>query len=167
MGYRPGSSVAAKAKQAQAAARVCASERRFLEKRLRSSANASLHARGRTVTGQAPAGRRRANAAASGGRAPRRPYATFRDRKGSLRRRQETWPAVDSRHARSGIDGAARRPPRAAYFFSSSPPSGAPCAGAVAPPGVTGLNGKLLNMFFAWFCICSCICTNMFFDCSM
>jgi hypothetical protein len=61
--------------------------------------------------------------------------------------------------------GDARRP-RAAYFFSSSPPSGAPCAGAAAP-GVTGLNGKLLNMFFAWFCICSCICTNMFFDCSM
>ncbi len=60
---------------------------------------------------------------------------------------------------------------RYAYFFSSSlPPSVAPCAGAAgdgAPVGAAGLNGKLLNMFFAWFCICSCICTNMFFDCSM
>ena len=30
-----------------------------------------------------------------------------------------------------------------------------------------GLNGNVLNIFFAWFCICSCICTNIFFDCSM
>ncbi len=47
------------------------------------------------------------------------------------------------------------RPHRiAAYFFS----------GSVAPGC---LNGNVLNIDFAWFCICSCICTNMFFDCSM
>ncbi|AIO95640.1 Uncharacterised protein [Burkholderia pseudomallei] len=45
---------------------------------------------------------------------------------------------------------------RRAYFFSGS-----------LPGGVAGLNGNELNMVFAWFCICSCICTNMFFDCSM
>lgn len=45
---------------------------------------------------------------------------------------------------------------RLAYFFSGS-----------LPGGVAGLNGNELNMVFAWFCICSCICTNMFFDCSM
>ncbi len=56
------------------------------------------------------------------------------------------------------------------HFFSVS---GLSCgvAGALlalfaltAPPGV---NGNVANMVFAWFCICSCICTNMFFDCSM
>lgn len=45
---------------------------------------------------------------------------------------------------------------RRAYFFSGS-----------LPGGVAGLNGNELNIVFAWFCICSCICTNMFFDCSM
>ncbi|CAJ3269172.1 Uncharacterised protein [Burkholderia pseudomallei] len=45
---------------------------------------------------------------------------------------------------------------RRTYFFSGS-----------LPGGVAGLNGNELNMVFAWFCICSCICTNMFFDCSM
>ncbi len=33
--------------------------------------------------------------------------------------------------------------------------------------GVGCLNGNVLNIDFAWLCICSCICTNMFFDCSM
>ncbi len=42
----------------------------------------------------------------------------------------------------------------AAYFFSGSDDPGC-------------LNGNVLNIDFAWFCICSCICTNMFFDCSM
>ncbi len=49
-----------------------------------------------------------------------------------------------------------RNESRRAYFFSGS-----------LPGGVAGLNGNELNMVFAWFCICSCICTNMFFDCSM
>ncbi len=44
--------------------------------------------------------------------------------------------------------------PRKRYFFSGS-----------VSPGC--LNGNVLNIDFAWFCICSCICTNMFFDCSM
>ena len=53
------------------------------------------------------------------------------------------------------------------YFFSGS---GLSCGAAGAllaltpPPGV---NGKVANIVFAWFCICSCICTNMFFDCSI
>ncbi|XHO04565.1 hypothetical protein ACEQUB_01452 [Ralstonia syzygii] len=29
------------------------------------------------------------------------------------------------------------------------------------------LNGKVPNMFLAWLCICSCICTNRFLLCSM
>lgn len=41
------------------------------------------------------------------------------------------------------------------YFFSGS----GPC------PGL--LNVNELNIDLAWFCICSCICTNMFFDCSI
>lgn len=44
--------------------------------------------------------------------------------------------------------------PRNRYFFSGSDAPGC-------------LNGNVLNIDFAWFCICSCICTNMFFDCSM
>lgn len=53
-------------------------------------------------------------------------------------------------------DGSRRRGRPAAnrYFFSGS-----------GAPGC--LNGNVLNIDFAWFCICSCICTNMFFDCSM
>lgn len=53
-------------------------------------------------------------------------------------------------------DGTRRRGRPAAnrYFFSGS-----------GAPGC--LNGNVLNIDFAWFCICSCICTNMFFDCSM
>lgn len=43
------------------------------------------------------------------------------------------------------------------YFFSGS---GFPC-------GAGCVNGNELNIVFAWFCICSCICTNMFFDCSI
>ncbi len=61
--------------------------------------------------------------------------------------------------ARRGTDRPAARAaaaglPRKRYFFS----------GSVAPGC---LNGNVLNIDFAWFCICSCICTNMFFDCSM
>ncbi len=33
--------------------------------------------------------------------------------------------------------------------------------------GVCWLNGKVPNMFLAWLCICSCICTNRFLLCSM
>lgn len=59
---------------------------------------------------------------------------------------------------------------RRAYFFSGS---GLLCglAGAPGAPaaftGPPGVNGKVANIDFAWFCICSCICTNMFFDCSI
>ena len=44
--------------------------------------------------------------------------------------------------------------PHVCYFFSGSEP-------------VPGLKLNELNIVLAWFCICSCICTNMFFDCSM
>lgn len=56
----------------------------------------------------------------------------------------------------SGVTAyAGATPLRAPYFFSGSEP-------------VLGLlNGNVLNIDLAWFCICSCICTNMFFDCSM
>ncbi len=77
-------------------------------------------------------------------------------------------PMRQPRYVRNRVESArlpkhganATMPPKR-YFFSSSLRSGAVC------PGAAGLNGKLLNMFFAWFCICSCICTNMFFDCSI
>ena len=65
----------------------------------------------------------------------------------------------DRAAARRGADRPADRAaaaglPRKRYFFSGS-----------GAPGC--LNGNVLNIDFAWFCICSCICTNMFFDCSM
>jgi len=41
-------------------------------------------------------------------------------------------------------------PGRRTYFFSGG-----------------WLNGKVPNMFLAWLCICSCICTNRFLLCSM
>ncbi|MGF6569340.1 hypothetical protein ABH945_001416 [Paraburkholderia sp. GAS333] len=62
---------------------------------------------------------------------------------------------------------ASFKPP---YFFSGSGfvcgvPGTLPAPAAfTAPPGV---NGNVANIDFAWVCICSCICTNMFFDCSM
>ena len=53
------------------------------------------------------------------------------------------------------------------YFFSGS---GFVCGTPGALPALTappGVNGNVANIDFAWFCICSCICTNMFFDCSI
>lgn len=86
----------------------------------------------------------RPSAISSGRRQPRivvPECTTATDRPASRRRR----PAA--RAATAGL-------PRNRYFFSGS--------------GVPGcLNGNVLNIDFAWFCICSCICTNMFFDCSM
>ncbi len=83
-------------------------------------------------------------------------------------------PAVRPHRYRTGTGLAPRLVPQAtrqttpaslAYFFSGSG-FGCGLAGTVefAPPGA---NGKVANIDFAWFCICSCICTNMFFDCSM
>ncbi len=60
-----------------------------------------------------------------------------------------------------------------AYFFSGVPAGGvavevAGVAVVAAAPAVPGVgNGNVLNIDFAWVCICSCICTNMFFDCSI
>ena len=53
------------------------------------------------------------------------------------------------------------------YFFSGS---GFVCGTPGTLPALTGppgVNGNVANIDFAWFCICSCICTNMFFDCSI
>lgn len=61
-------------------------------------------------------------------------------------------PRVAAPSLASGAAATSR--PRKRYFFSGS-----------GAPGC--LNGNVLNIDFAWFCICSCICTNMFFDCSM
>ena len=78
----------------------------------------------------------------------------------------EPAPCGEKRHANSvpsarlatgqthSEDDRRNQPP---YFFSGS---GFPC-------GAGCVNGNELNMVFAWFCICSCICTNMFFDCSI
>ncbi|SAL22787.1 hypothetical protein AWB69_01562 [Caballeronia udeis] len=64
----------------------------------------------------------------------------------------------------------AKRRASPAYFFSGVLAGGVVAVVAVvagvAP--VTGVgNGNVLNIDFAWVCICSCICTNMFFDCSI
>lgn len=59
-----------------------------------------------------------------------------------------------SRPRRPTARAATAGQPRHGYFFSGSDAPGC-------------LNGNVLNIDFAWFCICSCICTNMFFDCSM
>ncbi len=59
-----------------------------------------------------------------------------------------------SRRRRPAARAAMAGLPRKRYFFSGSDAPGC-------------LNGNVLNIDFAWFCICSCICTNMFFDCSM
>ena len=68
-----------------------------------------------------------------------------------------------------------RRRPAAARDSSPRLPQHCPQAGKHHRPyffsvdgGTVGVgNGNVLNIDFAWVCICSCICTNMFFDCSM
>lgn len=53
------------------------------------------------------------------------------------------------------------------YFFSGSGLSCDAAGALLALTPLPGVNGKVANIVFAWFCICSCICTNMFFDCSI
>jgi len=61
-----------------------------------------------------------------------------------------------SLYCEPGMAHGRRQPVGFCYFFSPVP---------LAPGGFG--NGNVLNIDFAWLCICSCICTNMFFDCSI
>lgn len=93
--------------------------------------------------------------------APGTPGATYTP----VRRGHGHGTATQRRAQRAGVSIPPRR-----YFFSGS---GLVCglAGVTGTPaaftGPPGVNGKVANIDFAWFCICSCICTNMFFDCSI
>ena len=88
----------------------------------------------------------------------------------AIERPSELQPTNDNNDDDSGRrQRLRRRSPMTAvtYFFSGS---GFVCGTPGALPALTappGVNGNVANIDFAWFCICSCICTNMFFDCSI
>lgn len=66
---------------------------------------------------------------------------------------------------------APRTAPYARPKQKGEPPCDSPYLPGLPPRdyflSVGWLNGKVPNMFLAWFCICSCICTNRFLLCSM
>ncbi len=130
------------------------------------SASTSPHHQARRVrlsfvwTGSRSTGQRRCPRRPSTGIRCRRSWTTVGD---FFRRRQPRIVVPEcttasgrpaSRRRRPTARAAAAGLPRNRYFFSGSDAPGC-------------LNGNVLNIDFAWFCICSCICTNMFFDCSM
>ncbi len=95
--------------------------------------------------------------------APAAPLPPQRTRKRThKRRRHRAMPQPPPAFADNSRHRSMRR-----YFFSGS---GLVCGVPGAVPALTGppgVNGNVANIDLAWFCICSCICTNMFFDCSI